>query len=184
MTTTKKLISGVMVTIAVFSVTYTNALAGQQQTDSQSRPNVEDPIQQLNLTPEQREKIRSIRLQLRDERAGINQRLREANKALQEALDADNPDEAQLENLIRNVAAAQAAAMRLRILSEVRIRRVLTPEQIAIWRGMRQEANVQRRVEGMRRRQEAFDERRGMENQRNVLRPLFPRVAPQRRVRP
>ena len=184
MTTTKKLISGVMVTIAVFSVTYTNALAGQQQTDSQSPPNVEDPIRQLNLTPEQREKIRSIRLQLRDERAAINQRLRDTNQALQAALDADNPDEAQLENLMRDVAAAQAAAMRIRILSEVRIRRVLTAEQLAIWRGIRREAQVERRMEGIRRRQEAFDEQRGMDNPRNRLRPLFPRVAPQRRVRP
>ena len=182
MTTTRKLISGVMVTIAIFSVTYANASAGQQQTDSQSRP--EDPIQQLNLTPEQREKIRSIREQLRDERAAINQRVRETNQALQAALDADNPNEAQLENLMRDVAAAQAAAMRMRILSEVRIRRVLTAEQLVIWRRIRQEANMERRIEGIRRRQEAFDERRGLANPRGNLRPLFPRVAPQRRPRP
>jgi protein CpxP len=184
MTITKKLISGVMVTIAVFSVASTYASAFQQQADSQSRPNIEDPIRQLNLTPEQREKIRSIREQLRDERAAVNQRLRETNQALQQALDADNPDEAQLENLMRDAAAAQAAAMRLRILSEVRIRRVLTPEQIAIWRGIRHEAQLERRLDGIRRRREAFDEQRRLANPRNNLRPLFPRVAPQRRARP
>jgi len=184
MTTTKKLICGVLVTFTMFVVTYTNASAFQQQTDSQSRPNTEDPIQQLNLTPEQREKIRSIREQVREERAAINQRLKETNQALQKALDADNPDEAQLENLMRDVSAAQAAAMRLRILNEVRIRRVLTPEQIAIWRGMRREAQLERRMDNVRRRQEAFDEQRRLGNPRSSVRPLFPRIAPQRRPRP
>lgn len=184
MTTIKELICGLVVVIAVFSMAYTNASAGQQQSDSQTRPTVEDPIRQLNLSPEQREKIRSIREQLRDERAAINQRVRETNKSLEEALDAENPDEAQLENLMRDVAAAQAAAMRMRILSEVRIRRVLTAEQLITWRRLRQEARIERRMDGIRRRQEAFGERRRLANPRNRIRPLFPRVIPQRRPRP
>lgn len=184
MTTNKELICTLMVLIVVFSMAYTNASAAQQQTDSQSRPNIEDPIQQLNLSPEQREKIRAIREQLRDERAAINQRLREANETMQAALDADNPDEVQLEKLIHDLAAAQAAAMRMRILSEVRIRRVLTAEQLVTWRRLRQEARMDRRMDGIRRRQEAFDERRRLANPRNSLRPLYPRVIPQRRVRP
>ena len=52
-----------------------------------------DPIRQLNLTPEQREQIRSIRQANKEERAAINQRLREANQALEAELDADKPDE-------------------------------------------------------------------------------------------
>src|SRR5688572_11439038 len=39
-----------------------------------------DPVRQLNLTPEQREQIRLIREQLRNERAVVNQRVRETNK--------------------------------------------------------------------------------------------------------
>lgn len=179
MTTNNELICRLLVVLAMFSMAYANA-SGQQQTDSQTRPTVEDPIRQLNLSPEQREKIRSIREQFRDERAAIGLRVRETNKALEEALDADNPDEAQLENLMRDVAAAQAAAMSMRILNEVRIRRVLTAEQLVTWRRLREESRVERRRNNIRRRQEAFDERRRLANPRNSLRPLFP----QRRIRP
>ncbi len=182
--TTIKLICGLVVVIAMVSTAYANASASQEQADSQSRPTVDDPIRQLNLSPEQREKIRAIREQLREERAIINQRLQETNKALQAALDADNPNEAQLENLMSDVAAAQAAAMRMRILSEVRIRRVLTTEQLVIWRRLRQEANLGRRMDGIRRRQEAFDERRRLANPHSGIRPLYPRVIPPRRARP
>ncbi|HET6891386.1 MAG TPA: periplasmic heavy metal sensor [Pyrinomonadaceae bacterium] len=181
---TKQETCWLLVVIAVLTMVYTNASGSPQQTDAQSPPNIQDPIRQLNLIPEQREKIRAIRQQLSEERAAIGQRLRETNKALQEALDTDNPDEAQLENLIRDVAAAQAAAMRLRILSEVRIRRVLTAEQLATLQRLRQEARLDRRMDGIRRRQEAFDERRRLANPRNNFRPLDPRVVPQRRTRP
>src|SRR5687767_108858 len=101
----------------------------QQQPDAQQRSPVDDPIQELNLSPEQRGRIRAIREQFKEERAAINQRLRETNRSLEEALDADNPDEAVIEQRLRDVAAAQAASMRMRVLSEVRIRRVLTPDQ-------------------------------------------------------
>jgi Spy/CpxP family protein refolding chaperone len=150
----------------------------QQQPESQQPPPVDDPIRELNLTPEQREQIRAIRQQLQAERATINHRLRETNKALDDALDADSPDESVVEQRLRDVAAAQAAVMRMRVLSEVRIRRVLTPEQLITLREMRKNIrNVrrERQRENMeRRRQERVDRQRGM-NQRNGLGPLIPR---------
>ena len=63
----------------------------------QQRPLAGDPIRQLNLTPEQREQIRTIREQSQAERAAINERVRKTNRALQAVLDSDNPDEAVLE---------------------------------------------------------------------------------------
>jgi len=70
--------------------------AQQQQTQipelQQQAP--ADAVLQLNLSAEQREKIRTIREQNKTERVSINQRLRETNQALEAALDADNPDEA------------------------------------------------------------------------------------------
>jgi Spy/CpxP family protein refolding chaperone len=105
--------------------------AGQQQpaTGAQQSGAPEDPIRQLNLTAEQREQIRSIREQNKAERLSISQRLGEANRALEASLDVENPDEAVVEERVREVAAAQASAMRMRILTEVKIRRVLTAEQ-------------------------------------------------------
>jgi Spy/CpxP family protein refolding chaperone len=149
----------------------------QQPPDAQQRPPVDDPIRELNLSPEQRERIRAIRQQLQAERALINQRLSETNQALEEALDADNPDESLVEQRLREFAAAQAAAVRLRVLSEVRIRRVLTPEQLVTLRTLRQRARLLRqerqRENRETRRQERVDRRRDQSNRRNGLQPLF-----------
>jgi Spy/CpxP family protein refolding chaperone len=170
---------------AVLGAAYTSAVGGQhQQPDTQQRMNVEDPIRELNLSPEQRERIRAIREQLREERAAINQRLRETSQALEQALDADNPDEAVLEKLMRDVAAAQAASMRMRILSELKIRRVLTLEQLVKLRTLRQEVRPERRRDDLRGRREAIERQRGLATPRNTLGPLYPRENPRRRPRP
>lgn len=146
-----------------------------------------DPIQQLNLTPEQREQIRTIRQQNQAERATINERVRETSRALEEVLDSDSPEESIVEQRMREAAAAQAAAMRMRILTEVRIRRVLTTEQRSLLRTLRQQANQLRRQrplngpdERLRRRQE----QRSLQGERNSIGPLFPRRDAQKRVRP
>jgi Spy/CpxP family protein refolding chaperone len=164
--------------------------AQQQQTQlpESQQQGPADPILQLNLSPEQREKIRTIREQTKVERIAINERLREANQALETALDADNPDEAVVEQRMRDVAAAQAASMRMRILTEVKIRRVLTLEQLGILRTLRQQARDARRNRRLdnsngQRRQD-IEGSRSMQNQRNGVVPLFPRRALQRRQRP
>jgi Spy/CpxP family protein refolding chaperone len=164
---------------------------GQQQPapeQSQKIGQMEDPVRQLNLSPEQREKIRSIREQTKSERVALNERVREANRALEEVLDTDNPDEALVEQRTHDVAVAQAAAMRMRILTEVRIRRVLTAEQLAIWRTLRQQARQLRRdrflTEGQQQRRQGNDGSPGLQNQRNSLGPLLPRRGLQRRPRP
>ncbi|HEY3579894.1 MAG TPA: hypothetical protein VGK82_05100, partial [Pyrinomonadaceae bacterium] len=73
----------------------------------------------------------------RDERQAANQRVRQANIALDQALDTDPPDENLIEQRINDLAAAQAAQLRMRIHTEIRIRRVLRPEQITTLRRLR-----------------------------------------------
>ena len=96
-----------------------------------------DPIQQLRLTPEQRQRIRIIFAENKDERQMANRRLREANFALDQALDAESVDENVIEQRINEVTAAQAAQTRMRIRMELKIRRELRPEQLAVWRQIR-----------------------------------------------
>lgn len=151
-------------------------IAGQQTPSaSDSQPaGGGDPIRLLNLTPEQREQIRSIREQNREERAAINQRLREANLALDEALDAEEPAEGVIEQRVRDVSAAQAAAMRMRVLTEIRIRRVLTLEQRRILKNLQREAirsRQERRMDNAEERQRRRQENRSLQNPRNTLRP-------------
>ena len=112
---------------------------------SQEPPAVQqspDSIEQLRLSPEQRQRIRAIREQTKTDRIAVNQRLRESNIALEQALDSDNLDENLVEQRIREVNAAQGAQLRMRIQNEVQIRRVLNPEQIATWRLLRQRTRV------------------------------------------
>ena len=96
-----------------------------------------DPIEQLRLTPEQRQKIRMIAQQTKDERQMTNRRVREANIALDQALDAQPSDENLIEQRVSELAAAQAAQLRMRIQMELRIRRELNPEQLATLRRLR-----------------------------------------------
>jgi Spy/CpxP family protein refolding chaperone len=171
-------ILSLMTSLLVSGMPYRAGAYQQQQSDSPPRPAIDDPVRELNLTPAQRQQIRAIRQELQAERAAINQRLREMNQALEEALDAANPDDSVVEQRLRDLASAQAAATRMRVLSEVRIRRVLTPEQLITLRTLRQNARHIRRERQREnlelRRQERVNRRRGL-NQRNGLGPISPR---------
>jgi len=96
-----------------------------------------DPIEQLRLTPDQRHAVRQIVADTRLERQSTNRRLREANVALDQALDAEPTDENLVEQRINEVATAQAAQLRMRIHTEMKIRRILRPEQLATLRRLR-----------------------------------------------
>ncbi|HEX5889413.1 MAG TPA: Spy/CpxP family protein refolding chaperone [Pyrinomonadaceae bacterium] len=105
---------------------------------AQQEPGVTpDPIEQLRLTPDQRQAVRRIVADTRLERQATNRRLREANVALDQALDNGPNDENLIEQRINEVAAAHAAQLRLRIHTEMRIRRILNPEQLATLRRLR-----------------------------------------------
>jgi Spy/CpxP family protein refolding chaperone len=150
------------------------------------RPGDGDPIRQLNLTPEQREQIRAIREHNQNERAVTMQKLREANRALEQALNAENPDEAVVEQRLKDVAEAQASQNRLRVLTEIRIRRVLTAEQRVLLRSLQQQARENRRQrmlpdtdENMQRRDERM---RRAEERRNGVNQLQRRRDNQNRI--
>lgn len=140
-----------------------------------------DPIRQLNLTQQQQEDIRNIREKNREERAAINRRLAEANRALQEALEVDSPVEALVEQRMKAVADEQAAAMRMRILTEVRVRQVLTQEQRAILRNLRLQAQQMRRE---RRRGLSQDRPRREERREERLQRMRERRRPAQRPMP
>ena len=158
----------------------------QAASDAQQQTAPVDPIAQLNLTPEQRQQIRSIREGSREERVRANQELRDANAALNAALDVENPDEAVVEQRVKEVATAQQAVMRMRILTEIRVRRVLTVEQRATLRSLQLQAQQNRRdrmLNNADARQKRQDERvRALQN-KNGLGPLLPRRQNPKRLR-
>lgn len=100
-------------------------------------------MKRLNLTPEQREQLREIRRQREAEARGLTRRVRLARRALDEAIYADTVDAAMVEQRTRELAEAQAAALRLRASTELKVRGVLTPEQLRTFRQLRRQAQRQ-----------------------------------------
>jgi Spy/CpxP family protein refolding chaperone len=101
-----------------------------------------DPLRALNLSPDQLREIRAIREQNREEWRAVRLRLAEAHRALDEAIYADQINEALIEERAREVGAAQAAVARMRAITELKIRRVMTPEQLHTLRAMREQARA------------------------------------------
>jgi Spy/CpxP family protein refolding chaperone len=122
----------------LFALTILITCAGfsQAQELAPSAP-VPDPIEQLRLTPDQRQRIRMIFEENKEERQSINRRVREANVALDQALDAEPANENLIDQRLTELATAQAAQMRMRVYTELKIRRELRPEQITTLRRLR-----------------------------------------------
>ena len=150
---------------------FSGGQAFAQEDDSQTRdarPNEQMPgradgdlIGRLNLTPDQVKRIREIRQQNAEEMRNTRMRMVRAQRDLDEAIYADSVDEAAAEVHARDLASAQAAVARLRALTELRIRRLLTPEQLSLLREIRQQAR-ERDLEnprGRRQNSAAFQER-------------------------
>ena len=115
---------------------------GQQS--QQAGANQFELMRSLNLTPAQREQIGQIRQETEAQARQINQRLRRARRALEEAL-YSNADESVVEARTRDVQEAEAARVKMRADAELKLRRVLTPEQMATFREMRRQALLKQR---------------------------------------
>jgi len=123
----------------------------QNQTDPNQAQNAQqanqgNDLRQLGLTPDQVQKIRAINLDLKDERQAANMKLREAQRALTEAVESPTPDENLIAQRSREVAEAQANTIRLRSLTEARVLQVLTPDQRTKLREIRQRNLAARRA--------------------------------------
>ena len=110
-----------------------------------------DLVRLLNLTPDQIARIRAIRQQNRDARLALGMRLRAARTALDRAIYVENADEAVVEQRARELAEAQAANIRLQAVTELGIRRILTPGQLETLRELRAQA-AERQGRNRRRR--------------------------------
>jgi Spy/CpxP family protein refolding chaperone len=109
-------------------------------------------LRALNLTPEQRRQIRAIRRETEPQGRRLGMRLMQARLALDEAIYADNPDESVIEERVREVGAAQSAVLRMRALTELKIRRVLTSEQLNAFR------RLQRRPRRLQQQQQRMNQ--------------------------
>jgi Spy/CpxP family protein refolding chaperone len=138
----------------------------QTQAGAAAQINPNDPatiLGHLNLSPDQITQMRSIQSESVPQAQQLNRQLNQARRALDEAIYADNADEALVEQRARDVAEAQAALVRFRAQTELRVRRILTPEQLQKFRELRADA--------IRERQQERRTQRRLERQTNPQRP-------------
>jgi Spy/CpxP family protein refolding chaperone len=110
-----------------------------------------DLATQLNLAPDQVDRIRAVTAESKEQRQAANRRVFQAKRALDEAIYQDNADETVISARAKDLADAQAVALRLQSLNLYRIRQVLTPQQLSTLRDLRRQA---REIQQQRRRQE------------------------------
>ena len=158
---------------------YARAQTAQQTPNDPGQTQVNQADQMLgplNLSPDQIQKIRAINADLKDQRQSANQRLRQAQRALAEAIESPNPNEAVIEQRSHEVADAQATTIRLRSLTEARILQVLTPEQRIRLREIRQRNQAMRRAGNQQFPANGLGRRRdGLQRNPNAPVPLGPR---------
>jgi Spy/CpxP family protein refolding chaperone len=116
------------------------------------RPNL---LQELGLSNEQMEQIRRLNAERKTLMIDAQKRHREAMRSLDQAIYADTINESEIESRLKEVQAAQAEVARLRSMTELEVRKILTPEQLVKFRELRRNfaekrENFQRRRENRR----------------------------------
>jgi Spy/CpxP family protein refolding chaperone len=95
-------------------------------------------LRQLGLSPEQAQQIRKLNMERKPLMDNAQRRLREANRALDEVIYADNASDADVHARLKDFQLAQAEVARIRFTNELAVRRILTPDQLFRFRRMRQ----------------------------------------------
>lgn len=124
-----------------------------------ARPNL---LENLGLRQDQ---IRRIRMMNRDRKPAMEaaqQRLREANRALDMSIYGDSLDEDAVQARLKEFQQAQGEVARIRFQSELELRKILTPDQLARFRMLRARVAEARR--------EAQERRKGEPGERPIQR--------------
>ena len=162
---------------AFAQATAQTATPQQSQTDpAQMRANQAPDLAQLNLTPEQIQKWRAINAELKEGQQAANVRLRQARRALAEAIESPTTNEELIKQRAKEVSEAQAATTQLQALRQARILQMLTPEQRTKLREIRQQNMATRRPNNQQLPRNGLGRRQdGLPRNANSAAPLGPR---------
>jgi len=96
-------------------------------------------IQQLGLSRDQLQQMRRLNMGRKPLVDAGQRRLRQANRALDQAIYADQVSDAEVEVRLKELQMAQAEMAKIRFTHELNVRRVLTPDQLVRFRAIRQQ---------------------------------------------
>jgi Spy/CpxP family protein refolding chaperone len=172
-----------IVTLFVFGLAIAETRAQEEMPPEEQRPPLErvrrpNLLEELGLSREQIQQIRRINQARRPLMQEAQQRFREANRALDMAIYADSPNDADVQARMKDVQLAQAEVIKIRTQSEFAIRKVLTPEQLVKFRELRE--RFMRRMEN---RQNQPNQTEEPPNQREINNPNRQNLNPLRRRR-
>ncbi len=151
-------------TLAIFAFSIVKA---QQQNNQTSAPNAAEGkrnnpkirrqkiLAQLGLSDEQIQQIRRINSEKKPSMRAAQERMRAANRNLDQVVYADNASESEMQARLKEAQAAQAEVIKIRATTEAAVRRILTNEQLGRFREIRrqfiEQADEQREQRQMRR---------------------------------
>lgn len=95
-------------------------------------------LRELNLSREQIQQIKRIHEDRREQMQGAQRRLREANRNLDQAIYADSVNETEIESRMKEVVQAQEQVIKIRNMTELAVRKILTAEQLSRFRELRE----------------------------------------------
>jgi len=102
---------------------------------SAPRPNL---LRELGLTREQLQQIKRLNFDRKPLMMEAQRRVREATLILDRAIYADSLNEPEIAARLKDLQNAQTEIAKLRSLNELEVRKILTPEQLIKFRGIRQ----------------------------------------------
>ena len=101
---------------------------------------------QLGLSREQIQQIRRLNAERKPMMEDAQRRFREANRALDEAIYADQVNDIDVQSRLKDVQVAQAEVANIRYTNELSVRKILTTEQLVRFRELRQKFEMVRRT--------------------------------------
>src|ERR1041385_3060360 len=151
------ILAGTLVSVQGQTTTPQPQTQDATQTQTTQAPNLQT---ELGLTPDQIQKWRALNQELRPQEVAGNMKVREAKRALAEAIEAPSPNEDQIKQRAKELADAQSAMTQLQALRQARVLQILTPEQRVKLKEIKEKnqairrANQQQGLNGLNQRQQ------------------------------
>jgi Spy/CpxP family protein refolding chaperone len=168
--------TGILLLISIVSIEAQNI----QQRPPKDNFRPQQILRELGLSKEQIKQIRQINQEREPKMRAAQDNLRDTNRSLDLAIYADTLNEEEIQTKLKDVQTAQAEVIKIRNMTELAVRKVLTAEQLTKFRGLRDE--FMRRLE--ERRIDDRNDNPPQERDDNPNPPLNDRPLQQQQIRP
>jgi Spy/CpxP family protein refolding chaperone len=147
-------------------------------------------IKELNLSPEQKESLKKIRLESREKRIDVDARMQKARLQFEQEMEKDDMNREKIMELVEVMGNAQTEMRKIAVTELIEAKTVLNPEQrekarnlIARWKANQERQKDQARINKPGRAGRPGNQGTLRQRQAPNQKPDRQRIAPQRRDR-